>query len=62
MSMTKILVPVALVAAVLSGCVVQERTAARPGCPNAVWIEGHYGPRGVWHPAHWNCGPERDAD
>jgi hypothetical protein len=41
----------------LSGCVVRERTvAARPGaCPGGVWIEGHYGPRGRWHPAHWRC-------
>jgi hypothetical protein len=41
----------------LSGCVVRERTvAARPGtCPGGYWIEGHYGPRGRWHPGHWRC-------
>jgi hypothetical protein len=36
-----------------SGCYVRE---ARPApCPRGVWIEGHYGPRGRWHPAHWRC-------
>ena len=34
-------------------CVVRE---TRPGgCPGAIWVEGHYGPRGRWHPAHWRC-------
>ena len=27
-----------------------------PGhCPGGYWIEGHYGPRGRWHPGHWRC-------
>ena len=41
----------------LSGCVVRERrVVARPGaCPGGVWIAGHYGPRGRWHPGHWRC-------
>ena len=40
----------------LSSCVVRERTVARPGgCPGGVWVEGHHGPRGRWHPAHWRC-------
>jgi len=25
------------------------------GCPGGVWIEGHRGPRGRWHPGHWRC-------
>ncbi len=29
---------------------------ARPGhCPGGYWVEGHYGPRGRWHPGHWRC-------
>jgi hypothetical protein len=42
----------------VSSCVVREERVARPGpagCPGGVWIEGHYGPRGRWHPAHWRC-------
>jgi hypothetical protein len=40
----------------LSSCVVRERTVARPGgCPGGVWVEGHHGPRGRWHPGHWRC-------
>jgi hypothetical protein len=41
-----------------SGCMVREqRYAARPGpaCRGGYWVEGHYGPRGRWHPAHWRC-------
>jgi hypothetical protein len=43
-----------------TSCVVrEERVVARPGpyppCPGGVWIQGHYGPRGRWHPAHWRC-------
>jgi len=44
--------------AVGSGCVVRERGYAmrRPDrCVDAYWIEGHYGPRGRWHPGHWHC-------
>jgi len=40
------------------GCVVREEPVVRPGprpCPAGVWIEGHRGPRGRWHPAHWRC-------
>jgi hypothetical protein len=45
-------------ALVLSGCVVRERVVVvrpAPPCPGAVWMEGHYGPRGRWHPGHWRC-------
>jgi hypothetical protein len=24
-------------------------------CPGGYWVEGHYGPRGRWHPGHWRC-------
>ncbi|HEX3695407.1 MAG TPA: hypothetical protein VH374_08450 [Polyangia bacterium] len=42
----------------ISGCVVRERVVARPErppCRGGVLIEGHRGPRGRWHPAHWRC-------
>jgi len=45
-------------ASAISGCVVREERPVRPGprpCPGGVWIEGHRGPRGRWHPAHWRC-------
>jgi hypothetical protein len=47
-----------LTLAAIPGCVVQERVVvARPAppCPGAMWIEGHYGPRGRWHHGHWRC-------
>lgn len=35
-----------------AGCYV----APGPGhCPGGYWVEGHYGPRGRWHPGHWRC-------
>ncbi len=35
------------------GCYVGP---AHPGhCPGGYWVEGHYGPRGRWHPGHWRC-------
>jgi hypothetical protein len=46
------------VISIVSGCVVRERVVARPGppgCPGGVWIEGHRGPRGRFHPGHWRC-------
>lgn len=41
----------------LSSCVVRERAVATgPGrCPGGVWIEGHHGRSGRWHPGHWRC-------
>ena len=47
----------------LASCVVREdRRVARPGaCPGGVWIEGHYGPRGRWHPPHWRCPGHREV-
>jgi hypothetical protein len=41
----KLLLGALVVAVTLSGCYV----AAGPGC---VWIPGHYGPYGGWHPGH----------
>jgi len=29
------------------------RTA--PPCAGGVWVAGHYGPQGAWHPGHWRC-------
>jgi hypothetical protein len=46
----------ALLVGTLSACVVREERVARPGpCRGGVWIEGHHGPGGRWHPAHWRC-------
>ncbi len=37
----------------LGGCYTEYQV--RPvGC-RAVWVPGHYGPWGRWHPAHWRC-------
>jgi hypothetical protein len=38
----------------LSGCVVESNVRRAP-CPGGWWVEGHYGPRGRWHPGHWRC-------
>jgi hypothetical protein len=40
-----------------AGCVVREqRVAEGPrGCRGGAWVDGHYGPRGRWHPGHWRC-------
>ena len=56
MSTLRNLLVAVLAAVAFSGCVVEERTSARPApCRGAVWVEGHYGPRGAWHPGHWRC-------
>ena len=57
MQTLRILMTAILTAGALSGCVVEERTYAAPAprCRGAVWVEGHYGPRGAWHPGHWRC-------
>jgi hypothetical protein len=34
--------------------VVREARPERP-CPGGVWIAGHNGARGRWHPGHWRC-------
>ena len=52
--------PLALVlasATAVAGCIVEERPVVHrgPPCPGAMWIGGHHGPRGYWHPAHWRC-------
>ena len=49
---------VASLPVVSTGCVVEERTYARPvrpACPGGIWIQGHYGRYGRWHPGHWRC-------
>ena len=37
------------------GCIVHEREYAVGRCRGGIWIAGHRGPRGVWHPGHWRC-------
>ena len=40
----------------VAGCTVHTVVVERrPPCPGGVWFEGHYGPRGRWHPGHWRC-------
>jgi hypothetical protein len=38
---------------VAGGCYT-EYEVQPPTC-RAVWVPGHYGPWGRWHPAHWRC-------
>jgi hypothetical protein len=42
-----------------SACVEREevvvREPRRAACAGGIWIEGHRGPRGRWHPGHWRC-------
>jgi hypothetical protein len=51
----KVLLPLALALVALSGCVVEARPAPPGRCPGGVWVAGHYGPHGRWHPGHWRC-------
>ncbi len=47
-----------LAASLLGGCIVRERVVLRdqaPPCRGGIWVEGHYGPYGHWHPGHWQC-------
>jgi hypothetical protein len=52
------LAPLALTA-LLGGCVVRETVVVDrrppPPCNGAVWIPGHTGQSGNWHPGHWRC-------
>jgi hypothetical protein len=41
-------------AAAVAGCAVEARPPP-PRCPGGMWVSGHYGPRGRWHPGHWRC-------
>jgi hypothetical protein len=36
-----------------SGCYTEY--VVRPTHCRAVWVPGHYGPWGRWHPGHWRC-------
>jgi hypothetical protein len=36
-----------------AGCYTEY--AVRPTHCVAVWVPGHYGPFGRWHPGHWRC-------
>ena len=45
---------------VLAGCAVEpapvreEVVVVRPGWgPGPVWVPGHFGYYGYWHPGHW---------
>jgi hypothetical protein len=49
----RFLVLLSALLAPLGGCVVRE--VRGPACAGGVWIAGHYGPRGRWHPGHWRC-------
>jgi hypothetical protein len=42
-----------LMASLQAGCLVRERRGT--ACRGGVFVEGHYGPRGRWHPGHWRC-------
>lgn len=53
--MSKLFAAAVVAAALLGGCIVRERVVAPAPCPGAVWVEGHYGPYGHWHPGHWVC-------
>jgi hypothetical protein len=52
--MLRALLPLAVIAALSAGCIVESRPPP-PRCPGGVWIEGHRGPYGRWHHAHWRC-------
>jgi len=56
MNFARALIPAALFAIALTGCVVEDRGyRPEPRCRGAVWVDGHYGPRGAWHAGHWRC-------
>jgi hypothetical protein len=40
--------------AVGSGCYVTP-VRREDHCRGGYWVEGHRGPRGRWHEAHWRC-------
>ena len=40
----------ALSVAPLAGCIIAPGPG--PGY-HRVWVRGHYGPYGAWHPGHW---------
>ena len=54
---SKVLAALAVVALGLSGCVVRERGYYRgaPPCGGGIFVAGHYGMQGRWHPGHWRC-------
>jgi hypothetical protein len=37
-----------------AGCYTEEYEL-RPATCRAVWVPGHYGAWGRWHPGHWRC-------
>jgi hypothetical protein len=41
----------------LTSCIAERRPVVeRPhGCRHPVWVEGHRGPHGHWHPGYWRC-------
>jgi hypothetical protein len=56
MSVLRVALLSCLTSMVLLGCVVEERPVRHPRpCAGGVWVAGHYGPRGHWHPGHWRC-------
>jgi hypothetical protein len=58
--MSRVLVIIMLLFSVVqSSCFVRERRA--PPCRGGVFVQGHYGPRGRWHPEHWRCPGQREV-
>jgi len=56
MSTLRVITPLAFLALMLTGCVIEEHPyRPPPACAGAFWVEGHYGPRGYWHAGHWRC-------
>lgn len=57
LSVFRVILVCCTTAVLLSGCVVEERTAREPprSCLEARWVPGHYGITGRWHHGHWRC-------
>ena len=52
-STARVVLALGFVALVATSCVVRE--TRRAPCSGGVWMDGHRGPRGRWHPGHWRC-------
>jgi hypothetical protein len=54
MTILRTILPLAFLALLAAGCYA-EAGAPAGGCGGGRWVEGHYGPRHVWHARHWGC-------